>query len=179
MARAFIALVVAAAIVGGFWWLGLPAALQPAISPDASPAGPAGIGSPLAIPAHAAAWAAAFRPSVAAADDTARRLAAMGQQKSRDLLAIRAAQREMIGRLGAADAFLREHPTPAGADAAVAAYREGAARIRAAMDDALAGFLRFDWDRVRRATAELTAGEAALARTLAALDQAVATAPAG
>jgi hypothetical protein len=153
MARAFIALIVTVVIVASLWWLGLPAALQPATYPDASPASPAGIGSPAAVPTNAAAWAAAFRPSVAAADDTARRLAAMGQQKSRDLLAIRAAQREMIGRLDAADAFLREHPAPAGAGAAAASYREGAARIQAAMDDALAGFLRLDWERVRRATA--------------------------
>ncbi|HEU5433384.1 MAG TPA: hypothetical protein VFU81_17090, partial [Thermomicrobiales bacterium] len=110
-----------------------------------------------------------------AADGTARRLTAMGAQKSRNLLAIRAAQREMIGRLDAADAFLRQHPAPPAGAGAAAAYRDGAARIRAAMDDALAGFLRFDWDRVRRATAEMTAGEGALAGALAAIDRFAAT----
>jgi hypothetical protein len=102
----------------------------------------------------------------------------MGVQKSRNLLAIRAAQREMLGQLDAADAFLRQHPSPAAGDEAAAAYRDGAARIRAAMDDALAGFIRFDWERVRRATAEMTAGEASLAAALTALDRLAAATPA-
>ncbi|HET7092208.1 MAG TPA: hypothetical protein VFI22_01990, partial [Thermomicrobiales bacterium] len=57
------------------------------------------------------------------------------------------------------------------------AYRDGAVRIRMAMDDAFAGFIRFDWQRVRRATAEMTAGEAALAEALARLDRIAAASP--
>jgi hypothetical protein len=46
------------------------------------------------------------------------------------------------------------------------------------MDDALAGFIRFDWQRVRRATVEMTAGEASLAAALAALGRLAAATPA-
>jgi hypothetical protein len=177
MRRSLVVLAVAAVAAAGIWWFGGPAALGPTAYPEASPATfAAGLaGSPIIASRADAAWGAAFRPSLLAADETARRLTAMGEQKSRNLLAIRAAQREMIGRLDAADAFLRQHPAPPAGVGAAAAYHNGAARIRAAMDDALAGFLRFDWDRVRRATAEMRAGEAALASALGTLDRFAAT----
>jgi hypothetical protein len=180
MRRLLAALVVAAFVVAAIWWFGGPAAFGPAVYPTAPPArfGASPAGSPGAVSAADAAWAVAFRPALAAADGTAGRLVAMGAQKSRNLLAIRAAQREMLGQLDAAAAFLRQHPSPAAGDEAAAAYRDGAARIRAAMDDALAGFIRFDWERVRRATAEMTAGEASLAAALTALDRLAAATPA-
>jgi hypothetical protein len=178
---AVVVVVVAAVVVAAIWWFGVPAALGPAAYPTAPPATFAAsspVGSPLAASPADVAWTAAFRPLLTSADGTARRLVAMGGQKSRNLLAIRTAQREMLGQLDAADAFLRQHPSPAAGAEAAAAYRDGAARIRAAMDDALAGFIRFDWERVRQATAEMTAGEASLAAALATLDRLVAATPA-
>ncbi|HEU0115392.1 MAG TPA: hypothetical protein VFQ80_11980 [Thermomicrobiales bacterium] len=183
MRRWVVVLAVAALAAAAIWWFGVPAAFGPSVYPAASPAIlPAGLdaGTPVVAAPADIAWSAAFQPTVRAADDTARRLVAMGAQRSRNLLAIRAAQREMIGRLAAADGFLRLHPAPpsGAATAAELAYRDGAVRIRAAMDDALAGFIRFDWQRVRRATAEMTAGETSLAAALATLDRLAAATPA-
>ena len=94
-------------------------------------------------------------------------LVALGEAKSRNLVAITGQQRRMGALLDETDAFLATTALPAEAAPAVATYREGAASVRAAMADAQAGFVRFDWERVRGATAELTAGEAALRRAAA------------
>lgn len=103
-----------------------------------------------------------FQPLLADAASEARKLVAIAERRERNLLTIRAGQQAMEEALGAADAWLATHP-PAEADApGVAAYRAGAASIRSAMTEAQAGFLRFDFDRVARATAQLSEGEAAL-----------------
>ncbi len=96
----------------------------------------------------------------------ARVLVATGEARDRNLLRIRAQQEAMLGSLSAADAWLDANPAPARVVPAVAAYREGATAIRAAMDEAQAGFLRFDFGRVARATETMGRGEAALSRAL-------------
>lgn len=87
----------------------------------------------------------------------------MGESRERNLLRIRAGQEAMTASLAAADAWLAMHPPAASDDLAIATYRNGAAAIRKAMAEAQAGFLRFDFDRVARATATLNAGAVELA----------------
>jgi hypothetical protein len=107
-------------------------------------------GSPAADRPGAAA-VAAFAAHLDAAAAQAGDLVALGETKSRNLLAITAGQRRMSGLLDETDAFLVTATLPEEADPAVAAYREGAAAVRAAWTEAQAGFVRLDWERVRRA----------------------------
>jgi len=106
--------------------------------------------------------AAQLRRRVAEAAVEARALAELGERRSRNLFAIRAAQRRMEEKLAAADAATA---SLAGSDpdaAALAAYRAGAADVRTAMDEAQAGFLRLDWDRVAEAYDRMESGAARL-----------------
>lgn len=105
---------------------------------------------------------AAFAAHLTADAALAADLVTLGETKSRNLLEITRQQRQMGRLLDATDSFLEASPLPAEADQAVTLYRQGAAAIRTAMAEAQAGFVRFDWERVREATAELPAGEAAL-----------------
>jgi hypothetical protein len=106
--------------------------------------------------------AAQLRGRVAEAAAEARALVELGERRSRNLFAIRSAQRRMEEKLAAADAaiaFLADSDPDA---AALAAYRAGAADVRAAMDEAQAGFLRLDWDRVAEAYDRMESGAARL-----------------
>ena len=67
------------------------------------------------------------------------------------------------------DAWLAAHPAEIDDEAAIAAYRAGAASVREAMAEAQAGFLRLDFDRVARATGTMREGEAALQEAVALL----------
>lgn len=109
-----------------------------------------------------AGFAVAFGPRLRAAHEQATVLVALAEERSRNLLAINAEQRRMEERLAAADGAIGGTPPAAFAEA-VGSYRRGAAAVRRAMDEAQAGFLRFDWDRVARATDVLTEGTAELA----------------
>ncbi len=132
-----------------------------------------GDGPPLAaspVPGEARAFHAGFQTLVQDAIAKAEILVAMGDSRERNLLRIRAEQEGMTTALAAADLWLEETPAPVIEEPAVAAYREGAAAIRLAMQEAQAGFLRFDFDRVARATETLREGAAALERALALLD---------
>ena len=120
-----------------------------------------------------------FRPLVARAATEATALVALGDARERNLLRIHAAQDEMNAALDAADAWLTTHPAPAADAPAVSAYRAGASTVRAAMADALAGFLRLDFDRVAAATRTMREGESALRRALHLLDQPSPATPAG
>ena len=128
-----------------------PSLIEEAPSPPASP-----------VAASADAVRAGFAPLLDRATADARMLVELGERKERNLFRIRAAQTEMEASLAAADAWLAANPVPKEHEAAVAAYREGAASIRAAMAEAQAGFLRLDFDRVARAAATMRDGEAAL-----------------
>ncbi|HYO30074.1 MAG TPA: hypothetical protein VER37_05780 [Thermomicrobiales bacterium] len=165
-------LVVAALVVGLRGWLA-----GPSLVPD---------GSGVALMARAAstltgpATPAEDRPRDGVTAEFARllesdaalagELVGLGEAKSRNLLAITGQQRRMGDLLDETDAFLATAELPAGAEPAVAAYRDGATAIRAAMAEAQAGFVRFDWERVGRATARMTEGEAALARAVSLVD---------
>ena len=103
------------------------------------------------------------------ASEQADRLVALGESKERNLLRIRAGQSAMLSALAEADAWLAAHPATQ-SDPAMAAYRTGAADIRTAMEEAQAGFLRLDFERVARANETLQAGAQSLRQAIDLLD---------
>lgn len=123
-------------------------------------------------------YASALAPRLSAAADQAAALAALGERRSRNLLEIRSAQSRMEETLAAVDTIAAAGPPPASAVSAVASYRSGAALVRDAMDEAQAGFLQFDWDRVATAYEDLDAGAAQLRRARDQLSDDVVASPA-
>lgn len=111
-------------------------------------------------------FAAGFRPLLARAAAEAEALVEMGEARERNLLRIRAGQNAMHEALGAADGWLAEQPPAPGDVPAVEAYQEGATSIRTAMNEAQAGFLRLDFDRVARSTETMREGAALLDRAI-------------
>ena len=103
----------------------------------------------------------------------ARVLADLGSQRSRDLLTIQRGQARLGSLLDEIDDLHAARGVPDRFREAGLAYREGAARAREGVAEAQAGFRRFDWDRVGRATAVFEAGAQALERAVAAMDRAV------
>lgn len=114
---------------------------------------------------------AGFRPLLERAASDAGVLLNLGESRERNLLRIRAGQEAMSNSLAAADAWLVAHPPAAADEPAIEAYRDGAAAIRKAMEEAQAGFLRFDFDRVAVATETMWQGAAALERAMALLER--------
>lgn len=135
--------------------------------PDAEAPTPA---APQGIP-ETSAPLQAFRPLLQRASTQADVLAALGEEKERNLIRIRTEQNAMVAALADADAWVAANPGSE-SEPAVAAYRAGTDAIRAAMDEAQAGFLSFDFDRVSRAYITLDAGAAALHRALGLLPDA-------
>ena len=120
------------------------------------------VSSPPAAVATDAAFRTEFLPLVERTAAEARVLVAMGEDRERNLLRIRRQQEMMLESLAAADAWLEANPPPPAFAPAAGAYRDGAHAIRVAMDEAEAGLLRFDFDRVARATDTLAVGSSAL-----------------
>jgi len=144
---------------------------------------PAGGISPSGSPASPSAaviddtFSAAFLHLVGRAVADAGVLVATGESRERNLLRIRGQQEAMLRSLTAADAWLAEHPPPPAFMPAATAYHDGAMTIRDAMDEAQAGFLRFDFDRVARATEAMKQGNAALRLAAARLGAADSSTP--
>jgi hypothetical protein len=116
------------------------------------------------------AFRAGFLPLLTQAAADAQVLVAIGESRERNLVRIHAEQEAMANSLAAADSWLASHQPPASDESAIAAYSHGAAAIRTAMSEAQAGFLRFDFERVARATETLTAGADSLQRALELLE---------
>ena len=144
---------------------------------------PSGGASPSGAPASPTAavfestFSADFLPLVELAVADASVLVATGEARERNLLRIRGQQGAMLESLAAADAWLAEHPPPPAFVPAATAYHDGATKIRDAMDEAQAGFLRFDFDRVARATDMMKQGDSALRLAAARLRAADSTTP--
>ena len=119
------------------------------------------VNTPAAVTTDAA-FRAGFLPLVERVAAEARVLVAMGEDRERNLIVIRRQQEVMLESLAAADAWLGANPPPPALVPAAAAYRDGANAIRAAMEEAQAGLLRFDFDRVARATNTLADGSSTL-----------------
>ena len=96
-------------------------------------------------------------------------LVEMGERRERNLLVVRQRQAAMTDALSATDAWLAEHPSLE-PHPAVTAYRSGAAKIRDAMAQAQAAFLRFDWDAIAAANMTLQEGVDAIHAALTALE---------
>jgi len=62
------------------------------------------------------------------------------------------------------DAFLATRPPPRRFTSSLTTYRAGATAVRDAMDEARAGFVRFDWDRVAVAYDLVETGAARIRR---------------
>ena len=125
------------------------------------------------LPEADAAYYGELAPLVRAASDEAFALVALGERRERNLLTIRAAQGRMEERLRAVEAFIAARPSPARFVDALTTFGDGAVIVRAAMNEARAGFLRFDWERVARATALMEQGATVLVQANGALDRAV------
>lgn len=119
----------------------------------------------------------AVRPVLRAAAGEARALTTQGEERSRNLFAIRAGQGRLQEHLATLDALLAEDPAPGRFDSALDRYRTGAADARAAMRRAEAAFLRFDWDEVGAATEQMAEGAAQLEAAVTALDAAAGATP--
>ncbi|MCA9880154.1 MAG: hypothetical protein KC442_20310 [Thermomicrobiales bacterium] len=126
------------------------------LRPAAPPPNPVTRASPAATP-----FAAGFRSQLASVLSAGEALVDLGERRERNLLVVRQRQSAMIAALDATDAWLAQHPAAAD-DPAVAAYRTGSTRIRAAMAEAQAAFLRFDWDAIAAANDTLRQGVADL-----------------
>jgi hypothetical protein len=172
LSRQILGIVLLIALVSAIVLIGSPrrASAPPVTAPNslATPAAPADLTT----------FRAGFLPLLERAAANADALVAMGEARERNLLRIHAAQDAMNAALQDADDWLTSHPAPATDAPAVAAYRHGEAAIRTAMDEALAGFLRFDFARVARATETMRDGASSLQRALALLQpEAAAPAP--
>jgi hypothetical protein len=114
----------------------------------------------------ASAFRTEFLPLLERAEEQAGELVEMGKARDRNLFRVRAEQEAMTAALADADAWLAAHP-PSAADApAVDAYRNGASAIREAMNEAQAGFLHLDFDRVAAATVTMQSGHSALEQAI-------------
>lgn len=119
----------------------------------------------------------AVRPVLRAAAGEARALTTQGEERSRNLFAIRAGQSRLQEHLTTLDALFAEAPTSSRFDPVVDLYRAGATEARAAMRRAEAAFLRFDWDEVGTATELMAASTAQLEAAAADLDAATGATP--
>lgn len=106
-----------------------------------------------------------FRPLLQRASTQADLLVALGQARERNLIRLRGEQNAMVEALQETDAWINANPERQSGPA-FATYREGASAIRAAMNEAQEGFLRFDFDRVATANETLQTGAGALHRAL-------------
>lgn len=161
-----VVVVVGAALVGGAAWRS---------------AGRVDVGTPapavVALTADERAYHDQIAPRLVELAAQTRALADLGAERSRNLLAIQRGHDRVETLLGEIDRYHASHGVPERFRDAGIAYREGAARAREGMAEAQAGFRRFDWDRVGRATAIFAAGAQTLEEAVAALNRAVAAEP--
>jgi hypothetical protein len=102
-----------------------------------------------------------------------RALADLGRQKSRNLLQLQAHGERATDLTGEITAYGDVHGVPTRFAGANTAFRAGAAQTVRGMAEARQGFVRFDWERVARATDLFVAGAAELDRATRDLDAAV------
>ena len=127
-----------------------------------------------AVPADTlAAQEAAFYEYVAPrltalAGETAE-LARMGAEKDRNLFAFQSRGEALTELLDEVDAYLVANPSPVRLAAFEGEYVRGSGLARRGMNEARAGFVRLDWDRVARATGLFDDGVVALRAAAAAL----------
>jgi hypothetical protein len=164
------------ALAGGAAWFGydalkdgalqVPGLPQTAIvqdaAQDAAPVDAAPVEDAAGAPAGDAAAdsdpARAFSRALGGASEQARELFKLGEKKSRNIPEILNEQRKMGDRLAEIDALIASGTLPPELQPAVDAYTTGAADVREAMGKAKDGFTQLDWEKVKRATEQMSRG---------------------
>ena len=156
--------VIVVAVLVGMWvavaavgW-SRPATLEPA-----APA-------PAALTAAEADFYDYVAPRLAALVREGRELAALGDRRSRNLLAIQRGQRRVEALLDEVDAYGTATVVPPRFAAALTAYDGAATDLRASIAAARQGVVGFDWAAVGRATVAFGAAVEAMSRAAALLD---------
>ncbi len=103
-----------------------------------------------------------IEPQLAAAATEADNVAALGEQRSRNLFAIRRAEAILENRLVAIDRATRPGRVPTRFAVAIDRYRQGADHLRMAMSEARSAFAGLDWERLDAAVARSRQGADAL-----------------
>lgn len=164
-------------IAGVVVLLGLAGVTLLLATQSAPPVAPAAVTSPSALTSEERAFYEAASPELRAAAAEARQLTTQGEERDRNLFAIRAGQGRLRDHLAALDeqfaATVPERFAPV-----VAMYKLAAVDIRASMRQAETAFLRFDWDAVGAATELMAGGTAQLEAAVARLDGVAGATPA-
>ncbi len=137
---------------------------------------PAAVASPPSLTGEERAFYEAVSPELRAAAAEARQLTTKGEERDRNLFAIRAGQGRLRDHLAALD----EHfagAVPERFAPVVATYKLAVVDIRASMSQAEGAFLRFDWDAVAAATELMAKGTAQLETAVVRLDGAAGATP--
>jgi hypothetical protein len=118
-------------------------------------------------------------PRLAAVNREGGDLAALGERRSRNLLAIQAGQRAVEGLLADLDGYAAEHGVPTRFAAAWATFEAAADQLRRGIAEARSAFQRFDWEAIGAALAVFETGLAGSNRASALLDEAAGVSPLG
>ena len=163
-------------IIGVVVLLGLAGATILLSTQSASPVVPTVVATPPTLSAEERAFYDAVSPELRAAAAEARQLTTKGEERDRNLFAIRAGQGRLRDHLTSLDqafaASVPERFAPV-----VAMYELAAGDIRTSMNQAEAAFMRFDWDAVGSATELMAGGTAQLETALDRLDGAAGATP--
>jgi hypothetical protein len=163
-------------IIGVVVLLGLAGATILLSTQSAPPVVPAAVASPPSLTGEERAFYESVSPELRAAAAEARQLTTKGEQRDRNLFAIRAGQGRLRDHLAVLDqsfaATVPERFAPV-----VAMYKLAVVDIRASMSQAEAAFLRFDWDAVGAATELMANGTAQLEAAVAQFDGAAGATP--
>lgn len=172
MSRSCLGLIIGAVVLLGLAGVTLLLVTQSAPPPVT----PAAATSPPSLSGEERAFYATVSPELRAAAAEARHLTTQGEERNRNLFAIRAGQGRLRDHLAALDtsfaATVPERFAPV-----VALYQPAVTEIRASMSQAESAFLRFDWDAVGVATEVMASGTAQLEAALARLDGAAGATP--
>ncbi len=104
-----------------------------------------------------------IEPQLAAAATEADTVATLGEQRSRNLFAIRRAEAILEARLVAIDRATPPGRVPTRFAVAIERYRQGAEHLRMAMGEARSAFAGLDWERLDAAVTRSREGADALA----------------
>lgn len=139
---------------------------------SAPPVVPTVVATPPTLSEEERAFYDAVSPELRAAAAEARQLTTRGEERDRNLFAIRAGQGRLRDHLAALDEQFAA-PVPERFAPVVAMYELAAGDIRTSMNQAEAAFMRFDWDAVGAATELMAGGTAQLEAAVAHLDDIV------
>lgn len=132
---------------------------------------------PPGLSADEQAFYAFVAPRLARISAESEELVDLAEERSRNLLELQTRGERIDEGAQEIDDYVSAHGVPDRFAAAHHQYRQGIAGIRAGMEEARTGFLRFDWDRVAAAVDRFTEGADDLAAALEALHRAAGVEP--